>query len=97
MTERNPAATTARKPSVRTDEPPALPTARVLVTRAAAHYCGLTPGTMRKTRVLGTGPRYVALGPRRVGYLVEDLNAWLAARPRFESTAEAKAAARLAA
>jgi len=36
--------------------------------------------TVRRMRWAGTGPRYVKLSERRIGYRVADLNAWLDAR-----------------
>jgi predicted DNA-binding transcriptional regulator AlpA len=49
--------------------------AGVLDEREAAQYLGLAPGTLRNWRTAGRGPRHVRLG-RRVGYRVEDLQAW---------------------
>ena len=49
--------------------------AGVLTEEQAAQYLGLAPGTLRNWRVMGRGPQYVRLG-RRVGYRVEDLQAW---------------------
>lgn len=36
--------------------------------------------TVRRMRWAGTGPRYVKLSERRIGYRVADINAWLDAR-----------------
>ena len=98
MRERNSVAPQARKPLADSaNDLTALPSPRVLTPRAAAPYIGVAAQTLRKMRQKTNGPWFVKLGSRRVGYLVADLDAWLAARPRFESTSEAKAAARVAA
>lgn len=47
-----------------------------LPTNEAAHYIGLSNGTLKKWRVTGDGPPYVRIGSRIV-YLVEDLDTWL--------------------
>ena len=60
---------------------------RILRTPAAAAYLGLRPPTLEKLRVRGTGPRFVKLGTRTVGYDVGDLDAWLEAR-KVMSTSE---------
>lgn len=62
----------------------------VLPTTAAAHFLGLRPQTLRKWRLLGTGPIFTRLGDgsrARVGYLLSDLQDWINAR-RFRSTSE---------
>lgn len=50
---------------------------RVLRPREASAYCGLSESTLAKRRLYGLPPKYVALGSRSVGYLLEDLDAWL--------------------
>jgi hypothetical protein len=45
-------------------------------TPSAAYYLGLRPTTLEKMRLQGTGPRFTKLGPRAVGYLVEDLDTY---------------------
>lgn len=60
---------------------------RVLRTRAAAEYLGLSPSTLEKMRARGTGPRYLRLGGRSVGYDRGDLDAWLDGQ-RIDSTGE---------
>jgi predicted DNA-binding transcriptional regulator AlpA len=60
----------------------------VLSTPQAAAYIGLGASTLEKWRVFGTGPKFIRLGTRRVGYHRRDLDAWLAARPRLASTSE---------
>lgn len=47
-----------------------------LPTSEAAHYIGLSYGTLKKWRVTGDGPAYVRIGSRIV-YLIEDLDTWL--------------------
>jgi predicted DNA-binding transcriptional regulator AlpA len=53
---------------------------RVLRTPAAADYVGLAVSTVEKMRLTGSGPRFVRLGERAVGYLEEDLDQWLEMR-----------------
>jgi predicted DNA-binding transcriptional regulator AlpA len=61
---------------------------RVLRPKQAAEFCGdLTEDAMGKMRSSGIGPPFVKLGKRRVGYLLEDLEAWLESRRRT-STAD---------
>ena len=45
-------------------------------TPGAAQYLGLSPSTLEKMRLQGTGPRFTKLGSRAVGYFVEDLDAF---------------------
>ena len=52
---------------------------RVLRTPSAATYVGLTKGTLDKMRCIGRGPKFVRLGTRAVGYLIEDLDAFIEA------------------
>lgn len=60
----------------------------ILSTHQAAQYLRLGPSTLEKWRVFGTGPIFIKLGTRRIGYLRSDLEAWLAARPRLSSTSQ---------
>ena len=55
--------------------------------KALAEQLGLTPGTLAKWRVYGTGPRFIRIG-RRIGYDPADVAEWLNAR-RVNSTSEA--------
>ena len=48
----------------------------------AASYLGLSPSTLAKMRLRGDGPVYAKAGSRVVVYDLNDLNAWLAARRR---------------
>jgi predicted DNA-binding transcriptional regulator AlpA len=50
---------------------------RILRTPDAAEYVGLAESTLEKHRVAGTGPRFIRLGSRAVGYDIRDLDAWL--------------------
>lgn len=65
---------------------------RVLRPRAASRYSGLAESTLAKRRLYGLPPRYVRLGGRAVGYLREDLDAWLESCRRH-STSDAPASA----
>jgi predicted DNA-binding transcriptional regulator AlpA len=51
------------------------PPARYLRTEEAARFLGLSPRTMEKHRVYGTGPLYRKLGGRVV-YAIHDLQEW---------------------
>ena len=66
--------------------------ARVLATPDAAKYCGSASSSFEKLRLLGGGPRFIRITPKRVGYLIEDLDAWLEAKIRLASTSEREAA-----
>ena len=53
---------------------------RYLSRQQAAEYLGvITPATLAKLAVVGGGPRFYKLR-RRVGYTIEDLDAWAQAR-----------------
>ena len=56
----------------------------------AAEYVRLSPRTLERHRVHGTGPRFTKAG-RRVLYKTENLEAWMEART-FGSTSEVDAA-----
>jgi predicted DNA-binding transcriptional regulator AlpA len=64
---------------------------RVLRPPEASAYCGLSESTLAKRRLYGLPPKFVSLGGRAVGYLVEDLDAWLASCRR-NSTSDPGAA-----
>lgn len=53
---------------------------RILRTPAAAEYVGLSASTLEKLRLTGTGPEFVRLGVRAVGYEVEALDRWIESR-----------------
>lgn len=57
-----------------------------LNTALAALYCGLAASTLEKMRVAGGGPVYLKLGPRKIGYDTEDLDAWKASRRRTSTS-----------
>jgi predicted DNA-binding transcriptional regulator AlpA len=59
---------------------------RILRTPAAANYIGYAESTLEKKRVDGSGPRYVKLGPRAVGYTIDDLDAYIEARRRASTS-----------
>jgi hypothetical protein len=62
----------------------------LLTTAEAAHVLRLSPRTLERFRVEGTGPSYLKAGPgkrARVLYRVEDLQAWLN-QSRFSSTSD---------
>jgi hypothetical protein len=57
-----------------------------LNTQDAAAYCNLSPSTLEKGRLSGTGPRYIKVG-RRVLYDTRDLDAWFDACKRDSTSA----------
>ena len=57
--------------------PPEIARQRVFDERTAAEFIGLSPMTLERMRKLGTAPRHLLLSPRRLGYRVCDLLAWL--------------------
>ncbi|WP_222184208.1 helix-turn-helix transcriptional regulator [Geminicoccus harenae] len=52
----------------------------VLTEREAADRLRLSIVTMRRMRWAGSGPRFVRLSEKRIGYREADLNHWLEAR-----------------
>lgn len=70
------------------------PQRRVLNEAETAAYVGLSERQLQRLRAQGGGPQFVRLGDRRVGYCVEDLDAWLQAR-KFQSTSAEAVAARV--
>ena len=54
----------------------------------AAVVVGLSPSTLAKRRMDGTGPVYVRLSATRVAYRRSALDAWLAARERKSTVTE---------
>lgn len=75
-----PAATAA------TVSPTAAQPQRYLTNDEAADYLRLSPRTLEKQRVFGSGPKFRKFG-RRVMYAVADLDAWAAERS-FDSTSD---------
>jgi predicted DNA-binding transcriptional regulator AlpA len=59
---------------------------RVFRTPAAAQYLGLTASTLEKMRLTGSGPQFVRLGTRAVGYTVDDLDAFIEAGRRASTS-----------
>ena len=62
---------------------------RVLDTPAAAQYCASSASTFEKLRLKGGGARFIRITPKRVGYLIDDLDIWLSAKSRLSSTSDA--------
>ena len=56
--------------------------------KALAARLGVSTITLSKWRVRGTGPRFVKVGARRVGYSADEVDAWLASRPLQRSTSD---------
>jgi len=55
---------------------------RILRQRDAARYVALAESTLEKKRCDGTGPPFVRLGSRAIGYDVRDLDEWIEAQKR---------------
>ena len=53
---------------------------KILSENEIAERIGSPPRTLQRWRATGEGPPYVRLGPRRIGYRVEDVSAWLESR-----------------
>jgi predicted DNA-binding transcriptional regulator AlpA len=53
---------------------------RVLTTAGASELLTVSIPVMERWRREGTGPRFIRLSARRVGYRVADLRAWMADR-----------------
>lgn len=54
----------------------------VLSARDVAAVLGIGMSTLSRWRLDPTFPAPIELGPRRVGWRREDLDAWIASRPR---------------
>jgi excisionase family DNA binding protein len=52
----------------------------MLTTHEAASYLRLSPRTLERLRVSGTGPKFVRLGRRSIRYPQQYLEAYLASR-----------------
>ena len=65
---------------------------RVLRTSDAADYLGLAASTLEKMRLSGSGPRFVRLGARAVGYSIGDLNSFIEAGRRCSTSDNGEAA-----
>ena len=63
---------------------------RIFRTPEAAEYLGLSVSTLEKKRLDGTGPEFVRLGIRAVGYDVAALDRWIDLRRR-RSTSDDRA------
>ncbi len=71
------------------------PASKLLTTEEAARRLGILPQSLRLRRLRGGGPPFIRLSDKqtaRAFYPVESFEAWLAARPRFASTGEERAA-----
>jgi excisionase family DNA binding protein len=60
----------------------------ILTTDQAATHLAVGRSTLEKWCCTGAGPKFIKLGLRRVGYHKADLDEWIAARPRRNSTSE---------
>jgi predicted DNA-binding transcriptional regulator AlpA len=59
---------------------------RVLRTPEAAKYLGLAVSTLEIRRLTGGGPKFVRIGVRAVGYLIDDLDDWIRSRARLSTS-----------
>ena len=86
----------SRNPPIELSDPsPEIGGPALLNEDEAATRLGLTASDLYQRRRRGDGPRFVRL-KNRIFYASADLDAWVAALPRFQSSAEGYAAARLA-
>lgn len=60
--------------------------ARIKLTPEAAQYIGASTTFLEKARCAGDGPPFIRIGARKVGYLTEDLDAWLESRRRTSTS-----------
>jgi predicted DNA-binding transcriptional regulator AlpA len=58
---------------------------KLLTASAVSEIVGLAPATLAKRRLSGDGPHFIKLGSR-VLYPMSEVQAWIDAQPRFEST-----------
>lgn len=65
---------------------PTLDELRVLSRAEAAELLGLSVPLLERHAAAGTGPAFVRLSARRLGYRVADLRAWLAERTENGAT-----------
>ncbi len=66
---------------------------RFLSPNEVARRLNIKPQSLRLRRMRGSGPPYVRLSDSptaRVAYPEDDLEAWLASRPRFTGTSDEK-------
>lgn len=59
-------------------------------TKNAAKFLGVSTRTLDNWRYLGEGPKFIKRG--RIFYYMDDLNHWLNAHGRFQSTTQARLA-----
>jgi predicted DNA-binding transcriptional regulator AlpA len=59
---------------------------RLLRVPEAAAFVGLSASMLNKMRVAGTGPRYVKLAAKAVGYWRDDLVSWLNSRVCYSTS-----------
>lgn len=71
-----------------TAAPIVAPASLVIPERQAASMVDLSVRHLQRLRVEGGGPPFIQLGARRIGYRVQDLEAWIAGR-RVASTSAA--------
>ena len=55
-------------------------TVALLAPADAARSLNVTTRTLERWRISGEGPKFVRVGPRKVGYRQADLQAWLDGR-----------------
>jgi predicted DNA-binding transcriptional regulator AlpA len=64
---------------------------RILRTPEAAQYIGLSVSSLEKMRLTGSGPPFIELGPKAVGYGVAELEQWVESRIRRSTSDEGPA------
>lgn len=58
----------------------------ILSEAAAGRMLDLSVRTLQRMRLTGTGPAFVQLTDRRIGYMRADIDAWIAARRRTSTS-----------
>ena len=57
----------------------------LLTERELSAWVGVSIPNLQRMRSNGTGPRYVQLSPRRIGYRRSEVEAWLTSAPPIVS------------
>ena len=72
-------------------ETPSIPW-KIYNERAIAKILGISARNLQQLRLEGRGPDYVQITKRRIGYTMEAIQAWLAARTKRSTSSQGPAA-----
>ena len=67
--------------------PPEIARHRVLATRDACEFVGVSISEWRELRIRGEAPAPIMIGSKKQGFRVGDLIDWIASRERSQQTA----------